>query len=125
MTYTTSYRKLTQLKGNRHKYGAIKTHGFDSKKEYHYACELEILKKGKAIKDYEVHKRFELQGINGSKVCRYIADFVVYHLDDQIEIIDVKSPATVTPLFRLKWKLLEDKYQDEIRKGLVKLTIQY
>jgi hypothetical protein len=122
--YHTTYQKLSQLRGNKSKYRNIKTHGFDSKKEYHYACELEILKKGKVIKDYEKQKRIELRGANGTKVCSYIADFIIHHLDGTTEIIDVKSGFTKSlPTFRLKWKLLEDLYQDEIRKGIVKLTI--
>jgi hypothetical protein len=121
--YYQTYQKLAQLKGNKSKYHNIKTHGFASKAEYHYACELEILKKGKVIKDYEKQKRIELYGANGSKICSYYADFIITHLDNTQEIVDVKSPITATPVFKLKWKLVQDKYQEEIRKGLVKMTI--
>jgi hypothetical protein len=122
MHYQT-YQKLASLKGNKSKYRNIKTHGFDSKAEYYYACELEILKKKRKIKDYDTHKRIDLRGEHGTKVCAYIPDFIITHLDGTKEIVDVKSPITKTPLFNLKWKLLQDLYQDEIRKGIVKLTI--
>lgn len=98
---------------------------YDSKKEAGYAMFLTNEKKRGKIKSWVSHKKFDLYGVNGSKICSYIADFEVLHNDGTIEIIDVKSKATVTSLFRIKWKLLEDTYKNEIKRGEVKLTIQY
>lgn len=122
-----SYLKLWQT--GRNKYHAKKTmvngKKYDSLKEGSKAMELEQLKKNKAIKDFESHKKIELFGENGTRVCNYFADFVIEHNDGTTEILDIKSKITATPVFRLKWKMVEDKYKDEVKKGEVKLTIEY
>lgn len=113
----------------RNKYKAVKTAykggKFDSKKEARYAMYLDQLIKNKEILSYETQKRYDLYGENGTRICYYKADFVVHHKDGTREIIDVKSKITETPYFRLKWKLLQDKYKTEIKSGAVKLTLQY
>ena len=98
---------------------------YDSKKEASKAMELTMLKKAGEIASFESHKKIELFGQNGTRVCNYFADFVILHNDGLCEIIDIKSKVTATPLFRLKWKLLEDRYFNEVKQGLVKLTIEY
>jgi len=122
-----TYLKTWQT--GRNKYHAKKTmvNGmkYDSLKEGSKAMELEMLKKGKAIKGFESHKKIELFGENGARVCNYFADFVIEHNDETIEILDIKSKITATPVFRLKWKLLEDKYKLAVSQGKVKLTIEY
>lgn len=121
-----AYFKNYQTKN---KYSAVKTmyNGmkYDSKKEAGYAMYLTSEKKKGNIKSFESHKRYDLNGENKTKVCSYIADFVIIHNDGTIEIMDVKSKATATPIFRLKWKLLNDKYKYEIKRGEFKLTVQY
>lgn len=121
-----AYYKNFQTKN---KYSAVKTimfgKKFDSKKEARYSIYLEAEKQKGNIKSWDTQKRIDLYGENGNRVCYYKADFEVIHNDGTIEIIDVKSKATVTSTFRLKWKLLEDKYKTEIKNGTVKLTIQY
>lgn len=113
----------------RNKYRAVKTEYkggvFDSKKEAQFAMWLDTQVKKKKIKDYKKQVKIDLFGQNGTRICYYKADFEVLHNDDVREIIDVKSKITATPYFRLKWKLLEDKYKLEIKKGLIKLTQQF
>ena len=98
---------------------------YDSKREASKAWELDMLLKAKKIKSWEAHKPYDLLGKGDTKICRYIADFVVLHLDDTIEIIDIKAKVTETPVFRLKWKLLEDNFKEDIKHGLVRMTIEY
>ena len=98
---------------------------YDSLKEGSKAMELEQLKKDKKIKGFEAHKKIELCGMNGTRVCNYFADFVIEHNDGTTEILDIKSKITATPVFRLKFKLVEDKYKNEIKNGTIKLTIEY
>lgn len=105
------YHKLIGKKKN--KYGNIKASNhrgsFDSIKEKTYEEELYLQYKAKKIKNYSCQVRFKLT-INDHPLCTYIADFVVTHLDEHVEIIDVKSVATQTPVFKLKWKLLKALY---------------
>ena len=56
------------------------------------------------ITDLTCHVPYDLT-VNGVKVCRYVADFV-YRDGDQTVVEDFKSPATMTPIFRLKAKLM-------------------
>lgn len=122
MTYFKNFQ-------TKNKYSAVKTimlgKKFDSKKEANYALWLESERKAGRIKSWETQKRIDLFGENGTRVCYYKADFEVIHNDGTIEIIDVKSKITETSTFRLKWKLLQDKYKNEVSRGEMKLTIQY
>ena len=122
-----SYLKTWQT--GRNKFHAKKTmvngKKYDSLKEGSKAMELEQLKKSKQIKDFESHKKIELFGENGTRICNYFADFVIYHNDGTTEILDVKSKATETLLFRTKWRMVEDKYFYQVKRGEVKLTIEY
>lgn len=102
-----------------------KNEKYDSKKEVQYAMWLDSELRLKNIKSWEKQKRYDLYGENETRICFYKADFVVTHNDGTTEIIDVKSKITETPYFRLKFKLLADKYKNEIKRGEVKLTIQY
>lgn len=98
---------------------------YDSKREASKAWELDMLLKAKKIKSWEAHKSYDLYGKGGTKICRYIADFVILHLDDSLEIVDIKAKITATPVFKLKWKLLQDNLKEEIKLGLVRMTIEY
>ena len=99
------------------KYGNKKTtckqnHLHDSKKESLYCNELELRKRAGDIIDYEVSPIFELQpkftNSEGKKIraITYTSDFVVYQ-DGLTEIVDVKSKATKTQLFNVKWKIVQ------------------
>lgn len=62
--------------------------------------------------------KFELQkgylNGNGDKIrpITYVADYVIYDSNNRIvQVIDVKSPATMTEIFKLKRKLFEMKYK--------------
>ena len=111
---------------SRNKYGAIHQtyngYNYASKREATKAWELDMLVKAGEIKSWERQVKVELYGQNGSHICDYKVDFLVTHLDGLLEFIEVKSPITATPEWRIKWKLLEDKYGKDAR---YKLTVEY
>ena len=102
----------------RSKYGAIKTTidgiKFDSKKEGSRYSELKLMQTIGIVKSFELQPSFILhEGYkrkDGKKIrpIVYKADFGVVYADGHIEIEDVKG--ILTPLFKLKRKLLEAKY---------------
>ncbi|MGM9925186.1 MAG: DUF1064 domain-containing protein [Bacillus sp. (in: firmicutes)] len=99
---------------------------FDSKAEAEYYKQLKWLKQNKQIKDFELQPKFLLQDSfkkNGKTFMKieYIADFKVYHMDETIEIIDIKG--MVTDTFALKRKLFERKYLE--RLTLLKYVKKY
>lgn len=122
-----TYAKLWQTRGNKYKakktmYGGKK---YDSMREASEAMLLTQLVKDKEIKGFDTHVGLDLYGKNGSKICTYKVDFAVYHNDGSTEYREVKAKITQTSAWRIKWKLLEDNYKEEIQKGLVSLSIVY
>lgn len=92
------------------KYGAIPTQTADGSK---FKSELEatyynralVLQQAGEILLIEQVVRFELV-VNGYFVCEYELDFRITYADGRVEHVDVKSKPTVTPLYRLKKKLM-------------------
>lgn len=101
------------------KYGSKKTEidgiKFDSKAEAKYYEQLKWLLEHKKIKSFRLQPRYTLlesfrkNGKTFRKI-EYIADFEVKHLDNSIEVVDVKGYET--PVFALKRKLFEKLYPD-------------
>ena len=111
--------KLVEMLGNKkgkaNKYKAKKTEyngrDYDSIKEANYAKLLDS--KRTAIKDSERVVTVDYQVpypiiVNGVKVCRYIADFVVVYADERREVVDIKGfrGGQAYAMFRLKKKLV-------------------
>lgn len=100
-----------------HKFGAQKTivDGivFDSKKEASRYKDLVLLQRSGEITGLEIHKAFDLHAL-GKKVGKIIPDFVYNERGLKI-VEDVKSEATITPLFRWKAKHFEIEYGIKIR----------
>lgn len=101
----------------RQKYGNIRVkddgYTFDSKREHKRYCELRMLARAGKIKHLQVHTRFPIK-VNEQLICTYEADFSYYETQDgtiktpyQFVVEDVKSPATRTPLYELKKKLMK------------------
>lgn len=87
---------------------------FDSKKEFERYLILEdMYKKGK-IKDLKLQVPYTLidKSCFGNAV-KYVADFV-YKKDDQIVVEDVKG--FKTPVYRLKKRILAERYGIEIKE---------
>lgn len=78
--------------------------------------ELTLLEKAKAIQDLKTQVSFPL--IPKSKYGReikYVADFTYYE-DGKLVVEDTKSPATKTPVYRLKKRLMAEIYDIEIKE---------
>lgn len=77
---------------------------FDSRKEAARWVELRLLEKARLISGLRRQVKFDL-AVNGVKVCAYYADFC--YVENGVEIVeDVKSVATMTPVFKIKAKLM-------------------
>lgn len=88
---------------------------FDSRMESKFYEFAKQLKADGKIKDFEMQKAYEIFPAfkkNGKSWRRidYVADFVIYHFDGRIEVIDVKG--VETDVFKIKHKLFEYKYPD-------------
>lgn len=95
----------------RNKFGAKKTtvNGvrFDSKWESERWAELQLLERAGKIVGLQRQIKFPLV-VNGKLICTYIADFLWTDPETRETVVsDAKSPATLTPEFRIKMKLLE------------------
>ena len=81
---------------------------FASTKEADRYEALKLLERVGAIRALVLQPRFDLVTNRGDVVGSYVADFRYFSLEHQKEIIeDVKSPATATPLYKLKKKIAE------------------
>lgn len=89
---------------------------YSSMFEASYANELFARKKLKEIDGYDTQVPMPLV-VNGYKIGNYIADFVIYHLDGSSEIVETKGFRT--PIFNLKWKLVEALYSKDYKITLL------
>ena len=99
----------------RNKFGAVKVkddgYTFDSKREHKRYTELKLLVAAKEISNLKIHPRFDLI-IHGKKVAYYSADFEYIEHGRRV-VEDVKGgKATQTPIFKLKWKIVQILYPD-------------
>ena len=91
---------------------------FDSTGEFKRWCVLRLLEKGHAIKNLERQKRYKME-VNGVHICTYVADFAyseylaMFGWQDVVE--DFKSPATMSPIFAIKRKLMKACHGIEVR----------
>lgn len=90
---------------------------FDSKWERDYYQILAVRKKEGRIKDFQLHVNFPIE-VEGQKICKMNIDFVIENNNGTISYEDTKSPATVTPMFKLKAKLFKAIYGHEIKVKL-------
>lgn len=93
---------------------------FDSKGEYARWSDLQFMEKTGDIRDLrrQVRKRLE---VDGQKVCDIVIDFAYTQMshDGPEEVYeDFKSPATITPIFRLKSKMFKAQYGKEINVSM-------
>lgn len=102
----------------RSKYAAVPTVvdgvRFASKREAQRYFELKMRLLAREITDLELQPKFPVE-VRGKKVCTYIADFQ-YRENGVLVVEDVKSPATKTPVYRLKKKLCEALYGIVVRE---------
>lgn len=94
---------------------------FDSKKEANHFKDLQLLEKVGAISNLQKQVKYVLiptqkeKGKKTERACTYYADFV-YEKDGKTVVEDVKSPATKTPVYVIKRKLMREKYGIEIQE---------
>ena len=94
---------------------------FDSRKEANHFKDLQVLEKVGAITDLQRQVKYELiptqkeKGKKTERACVYYADFV-YKKNGKTIVEDVKSPATKTPVYVIKRKLMREKYGIEIQE---------
>ena len=90
---------------------------YQSKKEAEYAARLDLMLLAKKIRGWQRQVRVALT-IESTLICYVIVDFLVTHLSGSTEYVEVKSAATMTPVWKLKWKLFEVLYP-ELKKRIV------
>lgn len=76
---------------------------FDSKAEARRYGELKLLQRAGQIAGLTLQPSFELT-VNGKLIGRYVADFQYLRVNGPRVVEDVKSTATMTPIFRWKAK---------------------
>ena len=117
---------MTTAKKKQPKYFAKKvrtsTGIFDSMAEYKYWQKLQLLQRAGIITEIQRQVPFPII-VNGHKITKYIADFVVTYSNGITEIHDAKNPYLIgagksTPagqIFRLKQKLMFAVHGIEIK----------
>lgn len=83
---------------------------YQSQLEAAYAQELDLRVKAKDIKSWDRQIRVPLE-VNGMKICTYIVDFKICHLDGSIEWVETKG--FWTDVAKIKTRLFEAAYLHE------------
>lgn len=117
------YQKLIGVQKFHAKKTMVQGIPFDSKKEAErYVLLLNLEKQGK-IRNLRLQVPFVLipsqKDENGKTIerpCKYIADFAYTDQNGREVVEDVKSRATRTPAYRIKRKLMLEKYKIRIRE---------
>ena len=86
---------------------SVDGHTFDSQKEADYYCELKIKLQAKEINGFCLQPTFIL-----APGLKYKADFIVFHIDNSTEVVDVKGFKTKE--YIAKKKVFEDKFNLKI-----------
>lgn len=105
--------------GRRSKFGNVKTaSGFDSKREEKRYSELVLLESIGDISELKKQVKFELiPKQDGERAVSYLSDFT-YVENGELVVEDVKSKATITPVYILKRKLLLFRHGIRVREIL-------
>lgn len=95
----------------KNKYHAIKSGGYDSKKENRRACELKMMQRLGLISELREQVKFQLIPVQRDKrgnllehACSYIADFVYYDEHRNLVVEDTKGVRT--DVYKIKRKLM-------------------
>jgi hypothetical protein len=116
VTLAEGRRLLAKKRGN--KYHSQKTVvggvEFASKREARWYGELLMQKRAGLVKSLRLQVPYQI-AVNGFKICKYIADFVVHYANGEVSVIDAKG--IKTPVYRLKKKLMFAVYGIEIKEG--------
>ena len=115
---TVTKNKKTKSMGKiYHKKTEVDGRVFDSQTEAEYYEYLKQLKAEGKIDDFTMQDPFILQDkyiiVDGqrydeSEAIKYISDFIVYHNDGRVQVVDVKGKKTVD--FKIKEKMFNFRY---------------
>ena len=105
------YKALTAKapRGNKFNARRVQYEGYDfgSEDEVKRYRELRLMQAAGEIAGLRMQVHFAID-VSGQHICDYVADFVYLRLGDgRLVVEDVKSPATMTAVYRLKKKLLK------------------
>jgi hypothetical protein len=107
------------MKAKPNKYNAKKTlydgRMYDSKAEAAFAAKLKMAMSATKLADRVILIKLQVPyviNVNGSKICKYIADFRVTYGDGNIVVYDVKG--VKTSIYNLKKKLVKAVHGIEI-----------
>ena len=93
---------------------------FDSKRESERYVELKLMQKAGEIQDLRLQPRFQLliKTLDGPVVCvgTYVADFAYEKLTGAFRTVVEDVKGVLTPVYRLKKKLVQALYGIEIRE---------
>lgn len=91
----------------RNKYGAVKSGGYDSRKEHSRANELKMMQRAGLISDMREQVRYELiPAQQGERPCSYVADFVyIDNASGQTIVEDTKGVRTREYIIKRKLML--------------------
>lgn len=101
-----------RYKGNKYKNVKTEVDGilFDSKKEANRYYELKLLEKAGEISDLSRQVPFIIVPKSEyGRELKYVADFA-YKENGEMVVEDVKSPASRTPVYMLKKRLIAERY---------------
>jgi hypothetical protein len=82
---------------------------YDSKREAEFAKNLDLSKHAQGsdrVESWDRQIRFPLV-VNNVTVGHMVVDFLVYYTDRRKELVEIKSTATQTPLFKFKLKVFQ------------------
>lgn len=107
---------MWQIPKQKHKYDRAKKTEYNGRiyaSHYEAKCaqELDYRLAANELKSWEAQVRIPLV-VNGYEVGTYEIDFVAYRTDGVIEYIEAKGKAGDTPIWRLKWKILQAMFAD-------------
>jgi hypothetical protein len=97
-------------------YGAVKSGGYDSKREHRRATQLALEEKVGAIRDLRTQVKMEIipkQG--GERAAHYVADFVYFDVAAGEEVIE-DCKGFRSDVYRIKRKLVLLRYGKKIRE---------
>jgi hypothetical protein len=109
-TQSLTLAEYSRLRRSSNKYKAVRTDGFASKKEAARYQELLLLERAGKITNLTTQVKFSLD-IEGVHICNYFADACYDDEQGNVVVEDTKSPATRTPVYQLKKKLMLALYK--------------
>ena len=95
-------------------------YSYQSKLEAKTAQELDFRLKAGELESWDRQVKIELV-VNGEKICDYRIDFIATRIDGIKEYIECKGLEMLD--WKLKWKLFNALYKDEIGKGEIEPVI--